>query len=94
MTSQGWMPPLKTQSDDVDTVWKVLDYFQSLDWELAGVKGSKGKLKVVMRDGCFLIGCVYVIRLCLNGRSRGFGRECPDGDRMLFLQRKYPLIVL
>ena len=50
MTSQGWMPPLKTQSDDVDTVWKVLDYSQTLNRELAGVKGSKGKLKVVMKN--------------------------------------------
>ena len=42
--------PLKTQSDDVDTVWKVLDYSQTLNRELAGVKGSKGKLKVVMKN--------------------------------------------
>ena len=50
------MPLLKTQSDDVDTVWKVLDYSQSLNWELAGVKGSKGKLKVVIvdRTSCLL----------------------------------------
>ena len=42
--------PLKTQSDDVDTVGNVLDYSQTLNRELAGVKGSKGKLKIVMKD--------------------------------------------
>ena len=44
------MPPLKTQSDDVDTVRKVLDYSLSLHRELAGVQGSKGNLKVIMVD--------------------------------------------
>ena len=44
------MVPLKTLTYDVDTVFNVFDHSQTQKGELAGVKGSKGKLKVLMVD--------------------------------------------
>ena len=44
------MAPLRTLSYDVDTVFNVFDHSHTQKRELAGVKGSKGKLEVVIKE--------------------------------------------
>ena len=44
------MPPLKTLTYDVEPVFDIYDHSQTQKRELAGVKGSKGKLEVVIKE--------------------------------------------